>query len=1057
MLKSSRSVRFLSAFLSTARFVFTVIALVSCEISQNSGWTAESSIQKTVINGISFEIADGLQLELAAGNDLIQWPIVADWDNHGRLVVAESGGVTRPVVEHNKLGLHKIVRLIDHDNDGIFDERLVAVENIGFPEGVLCIGNSMLVAIPPEIIKFTDDDGDGVCESRESWFDGKTITGCANDLHGPYFGRDGKIYWCKGAFAEQRHTLADQSQFTSSAAHLYRCNEDGSQLEVVMTGGMDNPVEMAFIPEGEKFFTSTFLQHPNSGLRDGIAHAVYGGVFGKEHRVLEGHIRTGDLMPIMTQLGPAAPSGLIYLENNLLQSTNDVHSRTLCSALFNLHKVTSHTLNLKNATYSTLDKDLLSTEQIDFHPTDIIEDANGSLLVLDTGGWYDLCCPTSRVDQKTAQGGIYRITNPDKQAPSKSIVRFENPLPTDYTNLHLHDTRPWIRREAVRHVKNSGDQITELALREFDNETIPIERKIRNAWAICAAGTPAAIEASTRLLESTNPSLIKVACHSLSLQQYQASRTQLENLLHHPDLSVCRAAAEAIGRLKHLESIEALLDTPHLETADRFVRHSLLFALIEIIKHNPEFNYSTEGLSEPQLAALITVATQLNQVEKISTKVIFTSLSSFHQPLAQSALAAIEKNPWIAETSIDELRSFWNQYKNAKFDRAAIFPILAAAKEKTEIQVLLSDFILQVHQEPIDQQLSLANNLWAISPIEPSEMWKKAVLQWLISSQPEVRLSIAKCLAELKIQEEPRFRKSIEEIAKSEMDIRIKLSLLLARPPSELPLPPVLESDLMRLLSSESRELSELAHRAIRKVHLSKKGGIELASTIEDCEPRELASRIEAIAHSCDANTLVASLKSLENLPAAKTLPRGFLKNAFRKSSPEIQQYVTEVSRNLEKADQNIQQEVVARLKKLPEGDAKRGLQLFRSSRLSCESCHKMGYRGTDIGPDLTRIGGARTSEALLEAILYPNSRIEQGFETHQLLTIDGLSLNGMITSETEKHLHLRVTSDQSITVLKEDIEQIQSSAISIMPNGIAELMTDQEMADLLELLTSAK
>jgi hypothetical protein len=62
-----------------------------------------------------------------------------------------------------------------------------------------------------------------------------------------------------------------------------------------------------------------------------------------------------------------------------------------------------------------------------------------------------------------------------------------------------------------------------------------------------------------------------------------------------------------------------------------------------------------------------------------------------------------------------------------------------------------------------------------------------------------------------------------------------------------------------------------------------------------------------------------------------------------------------------------------------------------------------------------------------------------------------------MITSETEKHLHLRVTSDQSIMVLKEDIEQIQSSAISIMPNGIAELMTDQEMADLLELLTNAK
>ena len=77
-----------------------------------------------------------------------------------------------------------------------------------------------------------------------------------------------------------------------------------------MTGGMDNPVDVAFTPGGERIFTTTFFQHPGGGQRDGLIHAVYGGVYGKDHDVLDGHPRTGpDVMPVLTHLGPAAPCG----------------------------------------------------------------------------------------------------------------------------------------------------------------------------------------------------------------------------------------------------------------------------------------------------------------------------------------------------------------------------------------------------------------------------------------------------------------------------------------------------------------------------------------------------------------------------------------------------------------------------------------------------------------------------------------------------------------------------------------------------------------------------
>ncbi|MFM8325679.1 MAG: hypothetical protein ACKN9U_12525, partial [Pirellulaceae bacterium] len=115
-------------------------------------------------------------MELVAGNDLTRWPIAADWDSQGRLVVIESAGVAGNVQEQTVTRPHRMVRLVDDDGDGRMDRRIVAAEQLGFPEGVLCLGDSILVAMPPEIWRFDDLDGDGLCESRSIWFDGKTLT-----------------------------------------------------------------------------------------------------------------------------------------------------------------------------------------------------------------------------------------------------------------------------------------------------------------------------------------------------------------------------------------------------------------------------------------------------------------------------------------------------------------------------------------------------------------------------------------------------------------------------------------------------------------------------------------------------------------------------------------------------------------------------------------------------------------------------------------------------------------------------------------------------------------
>src|SRR4051812_21192655 len=357
-------------------------------------------------------VPQGFSIELAAGPPLVARPIVASSDDEGRLYVAESPGSNDPVQKQLELKPHRIVRLEDLDGDGKFDKRTVFADHMMFPEGALFFDGSLYVSAPPSIWKLTDKDGNGVAEERIEWFKGGTLTGCANDLHGPYAGPDGWIYWCKGAFAEQTHRV-NGKEWKTKAAHIFRCRPDGTGFEPVMTGGMDNPVDIAFMADGERILSGTFFQvNPRN---DGLIHAIYGGVYGKEHGVLDGHPRTGELMPILDPLSAAAGSGLERYDSDVF-GTEYRDNLFLCQ--FNLRKVSRHILKPAGSTFTTTDSDFVWSDFVDFHPTDVQVDADGSLLVVDTGGWYKICCPTSQLWKPEVLGGIYRVRKIGAKPPA---------------------------------------------------------------------------------------------------------------------------------------------------------------------------------------------------------------------------------------------------------------------------------------------------------------------------------------------------------------------------------------------------------------------------------------------------------------------------------------------------------------------------------------------------------------------------------------------------------------------------------------------------------------
>jgi putative heme-binding domain-containing protein len=138
-------------------------------------------------------------------------------------------------------------------------------------------------------------------------------------------------------------------------------------------------------------------------------------------------------------------------------------------------------------------------------------------------------------------------------------------------------------------------------------------------------------------------------------------------------------------------------------------------------------------------------------------------------------------------------------------------------------------------------------------------------------------------------------------------------------------------------------------------------------------------------------------------------------------------------------------------------GDASRGEKLFWSPAVNCGSCHKIGERGTAIGPDLSAIGKLRSREDLLESILEPSRRIEPKYAAYLAQTADGRSFTGLLVKRSEQEVVLRDGQNKEIILASKNVEMLQPARLSLMPDGQMAGLTAQEAADLLEYLASRK
>jgi putative heme-binding domain-containing protein len=134
-------------------------------------------------------------------------------------------------------------------------------------------------------------------------------------------------------------------------------------------------------------------------------------------------------------------------------------------------------------------------------------------------------------------------------------------------------------------------------------------------------------------------------------------------------------------------------------------------------------------------------------------------------------------------------------------------------------------------------------------------------------------------------------------------------------------------------------------------------------------------------------------------------------------------------------------------------GEATRGGKVFQRE---CATCHRLGDSGHDVGPNLATIRHRRADE-ILTAILDPNREVGPNFLQFAVILDDGRALTGMIAEESAVSLTLRRAENKQDVVLRQNIEEVRGTGLSLMPEGLEKTITQQDMADLLAYLRGAK
>lgn len=994
-------------------------------------------------------VPDGFEIEEAVPQDHLSFPMFASFDDRGRLFVFESTDVNTMGTEKMLAEPSYYIRLLeDHNGDGKFDKSTIYVDSIPLPMGGTFYQGSLYAAAPPHLMRYTDTDNDGVADKKEVILTGWVLHANAATLHGPFMGPDGWLYLCD-ARRSFDITTKEGSKLQGKGARIWRCRPDGSGLESLAGGGFDNTIEMVFMPGGETIGTMTYFTDPQDGQRDALMHWVEGGVYPKYNSVIdEDRLKlTGELMPVMTKLPRIAHSGLLRYRGDELR---EEYNGNLFSAVFNTGKITRHRIKSIGATFSTEEEDFLTSENPDTHPTDVLQDADGSLLVVITGGWFIEGCPLSRVAKPEVRGGIYRIRRKDAapmedpwgnalELPAKSALEL-----TDF----LNDPRPMVRDKAVEQLVGKGTSSVP-ALKNAIREEAEIVRTSA-VFALSRIGNYEAMPAVRQALDDQSEVVRTAAARCLGLARDEAAVDKLMDLVQKDTPPVRRQAATALGQIGAPRCIPALLRAAS-NPDDRFVEHAIIHSLIVLGRPEP-LVAALKDTSEGSRKAAVIALDQMDN-SPLRREHLLPFLRSTEWALRQTGIWIASHRPEWADVVLSFLKTGLDTDRLNEEELTSIRKLLITFSEDDQLHAYIAGELKNNRTSTNWKQLLL--EVIAESPVKQlppawtsqlghllrsgNNVLQSGVLSLIESRRlPTLNGELAKIIgdtsfaATFRIQALSARTMTLPELANDEFTMLIGF----LAPVVESPVRQSAARLLGRVALSET-QLLDLARQYVAKVDLFLLPS--LMTAFDDCKSEAVGKAlIEALSSTEDR------LDNLSEQDMEKLLA-GFPISVQKTGKPLMAALRERHAQRLSKLE-NLEAS-------LGRGDLDRGKIVF-FGKGACYTCHAVGREGAHFGPDLSNIGEIRSRHDILEAIVFPSASFAREYDTYQVRT-KTKSYLGVIREQLRDAVILAVGPGAEVRVPKAEIISLDPHNVSMMPPGLEQSLNHEELSDLMAYLMS--
>lgn len=134
-------------------------------------------------------------------------------------------------------------------------------------------------------------------------------------------------------------------------------------------------------------------------------------------------------------------------------------------------------------------------------------------------------------------------------------------------------------------------------------------------------------------------------------------------------------------------------------------------------------------------------------------------------------------------------------------------------------------------------------------------------------------------------------------------------------------------------------------------------------------------------------------------------------------------------------------------------GQAARGREIYRRAELACVACHRVGAEGGIIGPALDTLGTAQPVDFIIGAILEPTKEIKEGYEAYEIETKSGDLLTGYRIRSDREQVVLRESAATETLTLRRDQVQTERPTGTLMPAGLVDSLTREELRDLVAYL----